>query len=163
MGGANAGCHSMGMLEVTLVWFFRRRESALTLPPAPRACYKCNMRRWMRDRGKRRKQQTEKQGQDQPAPLQPRFPEPIPDDIGNRIEEPAYEAPAAASDDSNSQKSQPAAQTGGGEEPPDALRRDRNRRRGRRGRGGRPQAPIQAPSLPTPGGPTGEAAEADTE
>jgi len=44
------------------------------------------MRRWMRDRAKRRKQQQEKQGQDQPTPLQPRFPDPIPDDIGNRIE-----------------------------------------------------------------------------
>ena len=64
---------------------------------------------------------------------------------------------------------QPAAQTGGGEEPPQGPRRDRdrdrNRRRGRRGRGGRPQTPApepgHAPALPTPGGPTGEAAEAD--
>src|SRR5271169_3262292 len=165
MGGANAGCHSMGMLEVTLVWFFRRRESALTLPPAPRACYKCNMRRWMRDRGKRRKQQPDKQGQDQPAPLQPRFPEPIPDDIGNRLDEPEYQAPAAAAEsESDSPGSQPSAQTGGGGEPPQGFRRDRNRRRGRRGRGGRPpqQPATQAPSLPTPGGPTGEAAEADS-
>src|SRR5271166_120144 len=139
-----------------------RQESALTLPPAPRACYKCNMRRWMRDRGKRRKQQSEKQGQDQPAPLQPRFPEPIPDDIGNRVDEPEDEAPAAATADSNSQESEPVAQTSGGEEPPQGFRRDRNRRRGRRGRGGRPQPATQAPSLPTPGGPTGEAAEAES-
>ena len=124
------------------------------------------MRRWMRDRAKRRKQQTERQGQDQPAPLQPRFPEPIPDDIGNRKEIYDYSA-AASSDEPNSEpeERQPPAVTGGGEEPPQGFRRDRNRRRGRRGRGGRPQQsaqPTQAPSLPTPGGPTGEAAEADT-
>jgi predicted kinase len=120
----------------------------------------------MRDRAKRRKQQTERQGQDQPAPLQPRFPEPIPDDIGNRKEIYDYSA-AASSDEPNSEpeERQPPAVTGGGEEPPQGFRRDRNRRRGRRGRGGRPQQsapPTQAPSLPTPGGPTGEAAEADT-
>jgi predicted kinase len=115
----------------------------------------------MRDRSKRRKQQTEKQGQDQPAPLQPKFPEPIPDDIGNRIEQPEYEAPSPV--DLGPPDSQPVAQTGGGEEPPDGFRRDRdrNRRRGRRGRGGRPQPPTQAPTLPTPGGPTGEGAEAE--
>jgi predicted kinase len=118
----------------------------------------------MRDRSKRRKQPTEKQGQEQPAPLQPRFPEPIPDDIGNRIEEPKYSSPAAAADQPDFEERQPAAQTGGGEEPPQGPRRDRdrNRRRGRRGRGGRPQPPTQAPAMPTPGGPTGEAAEADS-
>ena len=120
----------------------------------------------MRDRAKRRRQQSERQGQDKPAPLQPRFPEPIPDDIGNRKEIYDYSA-AASSDEPNSEpeERQPPAVTGGGEEPPQGFRRDRNRRRGRRGRGGRPQQsapPTQAPSLPTPGGPTGEAAEADT-
>jgi len=131
------------------------------LPPLE-GCYKYNMRRWMRDRSKRRKQQQERQGQDQPAPLQPKFPEPIPDDIGNRVE--GYEPPAP----SYAEEDQPpaAAQTGGGDEPPQNPRRDRNRRRGRRGRGGRPQqqpipSPSQAPTLPGPGGPTGEAAEAD--
>jgi predicted kinase len=121
------------------------------------------MRRWMRDRSKRRKEQTEKQGPDQPAPLQPKFPEPAVDDnIGNRADAPEYEVPAAASP--AAQESQPAAQTRGGEQPPQGPRRDRdrNRRRGRRGRGGRPQAPSQAPAMPTPGGPTGEASEADT-
>ena len=121
----------------------------------------------MRDRSKRRKEQPEKQGQDQPAPLQPRFPEPIPDDIGNRIE-PVQYADAEPSGNSDSEDNQPAAVTGaGGDEPPQGPRRDRdrNRRRGRRGRGGRPQtaAPTQAPTLPSPGGPTGEAAEADSE
>jgi len=123
----------------------------------------------MRDRAKRRKQQSEKQGQDQPAPLQPRFPEPIPDDIGNRKEIYDYSAPTPSEEpDSQPEDAQPAAVTGGGEEPPQGFRRDRNRRRGRRGRGGRqqqtaqPAQPTQAPSLPTPGGPTGEAAEADS-
>jgi len=139
-------------------------ELGEALPPPAQACYKCNMRRWMRDRSKRRKQQTEKQGPDQPAPLQPKFPEPVPDDIGNRVEQPDFEAPAAAFAESSTHEIQPAAQTGGGEEPPQGPRRDRdrNRRRGRRGRGGRPQTPVQAPSLPTPGGPTGEASEADS-
>ena len=116
----------------------------------------------MRDRSKRRKQQPEKQGQDQPAPLQPRFPEVIPDDIGDRVDQPKYEAAPAAAGDSEPDDSQPAAKSGGGEEPPQGFRRDRNRRRGRRGRGGRPQQATQAPSLPAPGGPTGEAAEADS-
>ena len=56
--------------------------------------------------------------------------------------------------------------TGSGEDaPPQQVRRDRNRRRGRRGRGGRSQGPTQVPtqvpSLAAPGGPTGEAAEAE--
>jgi predicted kinase len=116
----------------------------------------------MRDRSKRRKQPTDKQGQDQqPAPLQPRFPEPIPDDIGNRVE--GYEPPAPSMPDDEEQPA--TAQTGGGDEPPPGARRDRdrNRRRGRRGRGGRPPGPVsaQAPTLPAPGGPTGEGSEAD--
>jgi predicted kinase len=117
----------------------------------------------MRDRSKRRKEQTEK-GPDQPAPLQPKFPEPADDNIGNRADEPEYAASAPAAASPAAQESQPAAQTGGGEQPPQGPRRDRdrNRRRGRRGRGGRPQTPSQAPAMPTPGGPTGEASEADT-
>ncbi len=68
------------------------------------------MRRWMRDRSKRRKEQTEK-GPDQPAPLQPKFPEPVADDnIGNRADEPVYVAPAPAAAESGSlTESQPAA------------------------------------------------------
>jgi predicted kinase len=116
----------------------------------------------MRDRSKRRKQPTDKQGQDQqPAPLQPRFPDPVPDDIGNRVE--GYEPPAPSMPDDEEQPV--SAQTGGGDEPPSRPPRDRNRRRGRRGRGGRPQTPApatgSAPSLPAPGGPTGEGSEAD--
>jgi len=124
------------------------------------ACYKCIMRRWMRDRGKRRKQQPEKPGQEAPAPLQPKFPEPASDDnLGNQADQmaPAYEP----EDQPESNESQPVTPAGGaGETPSQQQRRDRSRRRGRRGRGGRPQTPGQAPALPRPGGPTGEAAEA---
>jgi len=121
----------------------------------------------MRDRSKRRKQQTEKQGPDQPAPLQPKFPDPIPDDIGNRIEPSEYEAAEPESEPTFDDR-QPASLTGGGGEPPQDPRRDRDRdrRRGRRGRGGRPKtpapAPTQVPAMPHPGGPTGEAAEAES-
>ena len=120
------------------------------------------MRRWMRDRGKRRKQQAEKQGQENPAPLQPKFPEPAPDEAESR--QPDFEAQAATPEAQvEAEESRPESQAAGsGEEPAQQqqLRRDRSRRRGRRGRGGRPQTPAQAPALPGPGGPTGEAAEA---
>jgi predicted kinase len=108
----------------------------------------------MRDRGKRRKPPGEKQGQDNPAPLQPKFPDPV----SHESRQPDFEAQP---DEAELQESQPTASAEGGEEPPSEQRRDRNRRRGRRGRGSRPQAPSQPPALPRPGGPTGEAAEAE--
>jgi predicted kinase len=116
------------------------------------------MRRWTRDRNRRRKPQGEKQGQENPAPLQPKFPDPSPADPTDN-QQPEFEAQP---DEPESQE-QPAAEAAGGEETPQQARRDRNRRRGRRGRGNRPPAPApgQAPALPRPGGPTGEAAEAE--
>jgi len=121
------------------------------------ACYKCNMRRWTRDRSRRRKPQGEKQGQETPAPLQPKFPDPASyQEAEGR--QPEFEAQP---DESELQESRPVAESGGGEQPAQPLRRDRNRRRGRRGRGNRPQAAAQPPTLPTPGGPTGEAGEAE--
>ncbi len=115
----------------------------------------------MRDRGKRRKPPGEKQGQDNPAPLQPKFPDPVSDESGGESRQPDFEAQPEETD---LPESQPVAETGSGEEPPQ-QRRDRNRRRGRRGRGNRPaatpQQPAQPPALPRPGGPTGEAAEAE--
>jgi predicted kinase len=118
------------------------------------------MRRWTRDRNKRRKQQGEKQndkpGPESPAPLQPRFPDPGAAET-SEDRQPEFEAQP---DESEMQDAQPLAETGGGEESPQQLRRDRNRRRGRRGRGSRPQ-PSQPPTIPGPGGPTGEAAEAE--
>lgn len=118
------------------------------------------MRRWTRDRNRRRKQQGEKPGekpgQDSPAPLQPRFPEPASaEDAARR--QPEFEAQP---DESELQELQPAVESDTSGEAPQQSRRDRNRRRGRRGRGNRPQT-SQAPALPAPGGPTGEAAEAE--
>jgi predicted kinase len=118
------------------------------------------MRRWTRDRNKRRKQEGEKQngkpGPDSPAPLQPRFPEPAATEA-DEDRQPEFEAQP---DESEMQEAQPTADTGGGEDASQQVRRDRNRRRGRRGRGSRPQ-PSQPPTIPGPGGPTGEAGEAE--
>jgi predicted kinase len=114
----------------------------------------------MRDRSKRRKQQPEKQGQENPAPLQPKFPEPIPDELESGL--PDFEAqPQEPETQPESNESRPAGQTVdvSAESPQQQFRRERSRRRGRRGRGKPQQA--QAPVLPRPGGPTGEAAEAE--
>src|SRR6516225_3852354 len=109
------------------------------------------MRRWMRDRGKRRKQQSnEVQPQEKPEPLQPRFPDPQGD--------------SAVADESGGMEAVPSAEhahdEGSQEAAPESeqtqSRAQRSRRRGRRGRGSRQQAPAQASALPTPGGPTGE-------
>lgn len=124
------------------------------------------MRKWMRDRNKRRprKNGPGQPGGDQPPPLQPSldrgdpnsFP---PDDIGNRIDTPAPSVEAGPYQKPPRSESQPPSPRSAGS----AADRERNsRRRGRRGRG-RPRGPIPgAPSqtaLPAPGGPTGEGAE----
>ncbi|ABF41539.1 kinase-like protein [Candidatus Koribacter versatilis Ellin345] len=116
------------------------------------------MRKWMRDRNKRRNRKTapEQQGGDQPPPLQPSLDrgEPTdfpPDDIGNRVE-----APVAAEE--GPYQNQPKSSE-------DRADSDRNsRRRGRRGRGRRGSAipgGQTKPTLPGPGSLTGEGAEAD--
>jgi len=111
----------------------------------------------MRDRGKRRKQQpNEASPQEKPEPLQPRFPDP--NATSDTNDEPVPDA--QVSDEGGGMDNPFAAETGGGEEPPQ-TRAQRSRRRGRRGRGNRPATPAQAPALPTPGGPTGEGAEAE--
>ncbi|HUI82608.1 MAG TPA: ATP-binding protein [Candidatus Binatia bacterium] len=113
------------------------------------------MRRWSRDRGRRRKPQGEKPGQENPAPLQPRFPEPASQGDA-QPQQPEFEAQP---EEAELQEAAPAAEAGAGQQQ---LRRDRSRRRGRRGRGNRqPPAKAQPPVLPGPGGPTGEAAEAE--
>jgi len=113
----------------------------------------------MRDRGKRRKQQPEKQGQDNPAPLQPKFPDPIHDEVESQ--QPEFEAQHYEPETQpEPNEPQPAAPAGGEGPSQQQTRRDRARRRGRRGRGNRSQTPAQAPALPRPGGPTGEGAEA---
>jgi predicted kinase len=113
----------------------------------------------MRDRGKRRKPPSEKQGQENPAPLQPKFPERAPDEGVSEGLQPEFEAQP---EEAELQESQPAAvDAGANQESPQQARRDRSRRRGRRGRGGRQPASSPPLDLPRPGGPTGEAAEAD--
>jgi predicted kinase len=119
------------------------------------------MRRWTRDRNRRRKPQGEKPGdksgqQEGPAPLQPRFPDPATPESAQGPQ-PVFEAQP---DESELQESQPMAESSSGEDAAPQARRDRSRRRGRRGRGNRPQG-AQPPSLPAPGGPTGEAGEAE--
>ena len=137
-------------------------ETGSRLLAARQACYKCNMRRWMRDRGKRRKPQDGKPGQENPAPLQPKFPDPTAAEAdADRQPDFAAQSETQAEPQITSNKPQPTGPAGGGEEPSQQQRRDRNRRRGRRGRGGRPQQAAQTPALPRPGGPTGEAGEAE--
>jgi predicted kinase len=119
----------------------------------------------MRDRGKRRKQQTTEQPpQEKPEPLQPRFPE---REETNEIPQEAAPEPSPEVLDEGGGMEEPfaAEATGGDGEGPqqqDAARSQRSRRRGRRGRGKPPATPAQAPTLPSPGGPTGEAAEAES-
>jgi predicted kinase len=119
------------------------------------------MRRWTRDRNKRRKpgeKPGDKPAADTPAPLQPRFPDP---NTGEPAEsrQPEFEAQP---DESELHESQPMVDGNVGDGgQPQAKRGDRNRRRGRRGRGNRPQ-PARPPALPAPGGPTGEGAEAES-
>jgi predicted kinase len=114
------------------------------------------MRRWPRDRNRRRKPQAEKPGPQSPAPLQPKFPEPV-SYAPPENQQPEFENQP---DESELQESQPAAEAAA-DNVPQQLRRDRSRRRGRRGRGSRPQQAAHPPELPSPGGPTGEAAEAE--
>jgi predicted kinase len=127
------------------------------------ACYKCNMRRWMRDRGKRRKQPTNEQPpQEKPEPLQPRFPDR--EDTNGLPQEAAPEPSPEVNDEAGGMDSPFASEATGDEgegSPQQPARAQRSRRRGRRGRGSRPATPGQAPTLPAPGGPTGEAAEAE--
>lgn len=134
------------------------------LLPNWQACYKCYMRRWMRDRGKRRKQQpNEQSAQEKPEPLQPRFPDR--EDNNELPQEAAPEPSSEVSDEGGGMEEPfaPEALAGDGEAPSQAQpgRSQRSRRRGRRGRGSRPASAAQAPTLPAPGGPTGEAAEAE--
>jgi len=119
------------------------------------------MRRWTRDRNKRRKpgdKPTDKPAGDGPAPLQPRFPDPS---SGQPTEsrQPEFEAQP---DESELHEAPPMVDGNIADgAQPQAKRGDRNRRRGRRGRGNRPQQ-ARPPVLPGPGGPTGEGAEAES-
>jgi predicted kinase len=118
----------------------------------------------MRDRGKRRKQQTNEQPpQEKPEPLQPRFPER--EDTNEIPQEAAPEASPEVLDEGGGMEEPFAAEATGGDDegpPQQGTRAQRSRRRGRRGRGKPSATPAQAPTLPSPGGPTGEAAEAES-
>ena len=116
----------------------------------------------MRDRGKRRKSQDDKPGQESPAPLQPKFPDPTAGEAdADRQPDLAAHSETQTEPQIIANEPQSTGAAGGVDEPSQQQRRDRNRRRGRRGRGGRPQQAAQAPGLPSPGGPTGEAGEAE--
>jgi predicted kinase len=115
------------------------------------------MRKWMRDRNKRRnrKSSPDQPGGDQPPPLQPSLDRgapteaPPPDDIGNRIETPV------AAEDAGPYQGEAATAS-------DERRGTTSRRRGRRGRGrqrGAMPGGQAKPSLPSPGGLTGEFSE----
>jgi len=131
------------------------------------------MRKWMRDRMKRRKKPGnpgDAQGSQEkkPAPLQPTFLDrddagPATTNAGSTEQfEPEYEAQPEVEPAEEGNAPEPSAESA---PPAPGQRRDRSRRRGRRGRGGRnkPQpAPGQPSVLPiAPGLATGEAAEAE--
>jgi predicted kinase len=133
------------------------------------------MRKWMRDRVKRRKKPGSAPettpGQGTQAPLQPTFldrtdntsfaPEEAPEIRPGDGPQPVYESQP---ENEPSAEEQPASVPAG--EARRGARRDRSRRRGRRGRGPKPGASEQQPSepspssvFPVPGQATGEAAE----
>ncbi|HWR35459.1 MAG TPA: AAA family ATPase [Clostridia bacterium] len=132
------------------------------------------MRKWMRDRMKRRKKpgkDPEKQsGTEQgPAPLQPTFLDREAGDWGSGEQteargkkkdepQPEYEAQPETEPSDEAEAAEAALPTAQGA----SSRRDRSRRRGRRGRGNKPQAGEEQPRpiLPiAPGLATGEASE----
>ena len=113
-------------------------------------CYKPSMRKWMRDKLKRRKK-TESEAAAQPAPLQPAYFEPQPESAtANEPRSP--EPPAEAARESQNLDAEQAADAGrqeGSEKTPrsrsaGAERRPR-RRRGRGGRGRRRSGPAATP------------------
>ncbi len=126
------------------------------------------MRKWNRDRSRRRKkpgarsQEGQNSGEQKPAPLQPTFLDrddsALPIAPATSHPEPEYEAqPEVEPVEAEPEAIAPVPETPGGE------RNRRGRRRGRRGRGNRGrQQQGQPPVLPiAPGLATGEAAEAE--
>ena len=73
----------------------------------------------MRDRGKRRKSQDDKQGQENPAPLQPKFPDPTAAEV-DADRQPDFVSAVRSSKRNltiTSNEPQPTGPAGGGEEP----------------------------------------------
>jgi predicted kinase len=116
------------------------------------------MSKWNRDRSRRRKRKPAQQGtpgQQNPAPLQPIFPDPAdwaaPVDRSESVQSPP-EPEVEEQPESLPQAERPA--------ETQRLRKERSRRRGRRGRGGKRPAEVSRPVLPVEGGmETGEGAE----
>jgi predicted kinase len=130
-------------------WFSRRREGlgeSLELPATVRMCYKPYMRKWMREKLKRRKKSSEEAGT-QPAPLQPAYFEPetkaaepsAPAPVELPREEPAI--PVARDTSTRSQPDQGGAATRENARP-------RRRRRGGRGRRGSGRQSQPQPAQP---------------
>ena len=125
-------------------------DRTLKLPAARRLCYKPYMRKWMRDRLKRRKKPEEtKPAEPGQAPLQPAYF----DSSETPAAEPEAAMEAAAAPPPESQEA--GGEAGAGERPAeDAGPRRRRRGRGGRGRGGKrtgrptaaPVSPVEAPT-----------------
>ena len=90
-------------------------------------CYKPNMRKWMRERLKRRKKPTEQAAAEAPPPLQPTFYDTQPEAKPAEVEEPEPEPAPPVQEKSPPAPVQPQRNGEG---------RRRRRRRGGRGRGG---------------------------
>ncbi|HEX6881579.1 MAG TPA: ATP-binding protein [Terriglobales bacterium] len=127
------------------------------------------MRKWMRDRMKRRKkpgagsQEKATSGEQKPAPLQPTFLDRDDSALSGATRashpEPEYEA-QPETDPVETEAEPVTSEAGGTPEAADNSGKRRGRRRGRRGRGSRNRQ--QTPVLPiAPGLATGEAAELD--
>jgi len=108
-------------------------------------CYKRFMRKWMRDRMKRRKKSGDSSSQGKvaaPAPLQPKYFENEPE-----VSEPEVSPTPPQAAPEPEPTTQPAASPAA-ERPPKA--RPSRRRRGRRGRGRRSTSPAETAPLPAP-------------
>lgn len=121
------------------------------LPQGTLVCYKPFMRKWMRERLKRRKRKSEEQAQSTEtaqAPLQPLYyeaQEPGPAAPAEEVEHPEPAAPAGPEPRAEAQpgsvgNNQLAVAPSGSP--------DKSRRRRRRGRGGRGRGPAQPPATP---------------
>lgn len=132
----------------------------LRLPTTSPMCYKPYMRKWMRDRLKRRKKNTEETAA-QPAPLQPAYFEPESAAAEPRQaadETPVEQTEPAEAEAEPSATESPEAATGAGNalplRPSNGQTRRPRRRRGRGGRGRRssaapaPAAPVTADTPP---------------
>lgn len=122
---------------------------ARPLPVTARLCYKPDMRKWMRERLKRRKKNTEEAGTSAPAavPLQPKYFESTDatDTSGPGSDEGGPERSSAEAE-SGSAEPQPSAQPGAAQDEGSQRRGRRRRRRGGRGRGSQAAPAAEQPA-----------------